>query len=109
MVIAIPSTLVMGLLSAVPIGLAKFIGVLIGVTALGLASLGAAGVAALLGGRLVERSGAGLSPFAGFLRGALALELAAAFPFIGWLLAIPALTLASLGAAGSAIFRRSAA
>jgi len=88
-----------GILSAVPLGLIKFLGLLLTVLALGLASLGAAGVAALLGSRLAERAGGGHSPFIGFLRGALALELAAAFPFIGWLLTIPVVTLVSLGAA----------
>src|SRR4030067_1063797 len=82
-----------------PLALFKFLGLLLTVLALGLASLGAAGVAALLGNRLSERAGGGHSPFTGFLRGALALELAAAFPFIGWLLTIPVVTLVSLGAA----------
>jgi hypothetical protein len=88
-----------GLLAAVPFGLFKFLGLLLTVSTLGLASLGAAGLAGLLGLRLAARSAAGLSPFGGFLRGALALELAAAFPLIGWLLTIPLVTLLSLGAA----------
>ena len=107
-VIAIPALIIVMVFSALPFGPAKFSGAMIAIAALGLASLGATGVAAVLGDRLAERSGTGLSPFAGFLRGALALELAAAFPIIGWLLAIPAFTLASLGAAGSAVVRKAA-
>ena len=97
--LAVAVAVLAGILSAVPLGLFKFFGLLLTVLALGLASLGAAGVAALLGSRLSERAGGGHSPFTGFLRGALALELAAAFPFIGWLLTIPVVTLVSLGAA----------
>jgi hypothetical protein len=81
------------------LGLFKFFSVFLVALTLGLASIGAAGVAGLLGSRLAERSGRKLSPFTGFLRGALALELAAAFPLIGWLLTIPLVTLISLGAA----------
>jgi hypothetical protein len=92
-----------GILAAVPLGFFKFIGLLLTALALGLASVGAAGVAALLANRLAERSEGRLAPFAGFLRGALALELAAAFPLIGWLLTIPLVTLASLGAAARAL------
>lgn len=101
--LAAAATISSAALAAVPLGLIKVFGLLLGIAALGLASLGAAGVAALLGGRLTDRSGAGLSPLAGFLRGALALELAAAFPLIGWLLTIPAITLLSLGAASRAV------
>jgi len=92
-----------GILAATPLGLFKFFGLLLTALALGLASVGAAGVAALLAGRLAERSEARLAPFTCFLRGALALELAAAFPIIGWLLTIPVVTLASLGAAARAL------
>lgn len=96
-------SIVLAVLAAVPLKLVKFFGLLLAIAALGLASLGASGAAALLGVRLAGRSGPGLSPFAGFLRGALALELAAAFPLIGWLLTIPAVTLLSLGAASRAV------
>jgi len=101
--------LLAGLLGAIPLGFFKFLSLLLIACTLGLASVGAAGVAGLLGSRLAERSGRKLSPFAGFLRGALALELAAAFPLIGWLLTIPLVTLISLGAAARSLLSPSRA
>ncbi len=62
------------------------------------ASLGAAGLAGLLGQRLsdlgVDASVAGTT-----IRGAVAMELAAAFPFVGWFIVIPLTFFATLGAA----------
>src|SRR3972149_8017727 len=98
--LAVAVAILAGVLSAVPLGLFKFLGLLLTVLALGLASLGAAGVAALLGNRLSERAGGGPSPFTGFLQGALALELAAAFPFIGWVAALSVVTRGLLGVGG---------
>ena len=59
-------------------------------------------MAAVMGRRLLSRSNEKTSEAAGFLRGAIALELAAAFPVIGWFLAIPLLSFCSLGAAAFA-------
>jgi len=66
---------------------------------LALASLGASGLADLMGRRLMLKVGPGGSLLAGFLRGAVALELASAFPGIGWFLVIPLGTVAAFGAA----------
>src|SRR3972149_2075838 len=84
--LAVAVAILAGVLSAVPLGLFKFIGLLLTVLALGLASLGAAGGAPGRANRPSERAAGRHSPFTGFLRVALALELAAAFPLIGWLL-----------------------
>jgi hypothetical protein len=62
-------------------------------------TLGAAGLAALLGRRIEAGAAAPLSPAGSFVRGALALELASAFPILGWLVVLPLLTCLSLGAA----------
>lgn len=61
-------------------------------------SLGTAGLAELLGRRLI---GLGLNSSAAgaTLRGAVALELAAVFPFIGWFIFIPLTYIIATGAA----------
>jgi hypothetical protein len=41
---------------------------------------------------------ASLTPAGAFVRGAVALELAAVFPIVGWFLVIPAVLLAGFGA-----------
>ena len=79
---------------------------------LALASLGAAGLAALMGERLrspdIWKGDAGLAASApgALLRGAVALELAAVFPLIGWFVVIPIATICALGAALLALLRR---
>jgi len=45
----------------------------------------------------------GLTPAGAFVRGAIALELAAVFPFIGWFLLIPLTIVTSLGATAFAL------
>ncbi len=64
---------------------------------LGVASLGAAGIAAELGLRVNWKNDGSFLSLGAFLRGALIWELAAALPLIGWLLVIPLGTLISLG------------
>ena len=61
------------------------------------ASLGAAGLAGRMAGQ-IQRASPGLSSLAAYVRSAVALELAAAFPVIGWFVAVPLLTVAALGA-----------
>lgn len=90
------------ILIALPFGPAKLIGWLVVAGGLMVASLGASGLATLIGERLGQLSGPGRSEASAFVRGALALELAAAFPIIGWLLFLPLSTLTSAGAAGFA-------
>jgi hypothetical protein len=92
-----------GILLALPFGPAKFLG---GVLLLGLltfASIGAAGIASAMAHVLRSRMGDEGSPLGAFVRGALALELAAAFPFLGWFFFIPLTILASLGSATFAL------
>ncbi len=72
---------------------------------LGIASLGAAGIAAELGSRLNQRNEVDFTALGAFLRGAVIWELASAFPLIGWLLVIPVGLLISLGAAVFAVLR----
>ena len=67
------------------------------------ASLGAAGIAALMARRLQSESR--LSSAAAFVRAAIALELAAAFPFIGWVVVMPLAIVVSLGATVFALLR----
>lgn len=71
---------------------------------MGIAAIGAAGIAATMGERLTQRTGS-VSPFAAFVRGAIALELAAAFPFLGWFIVIPVAIIISLGATTFALLR----
>lgn len=100
-VLAIPIAILM----ALPSGLTKFMGASLLTGALALAGLGAAGLAAKMAEQLTRRTGDRFSPVGAFVRGAVALELAAAFPFIGWFVVIPLATVASLGATAFALFR----
>ncbi len=86
------------ILLALPFGPAKFLGWAGALLLLAFSSLGSAGLAAHLGLRLSQRSGA-LSPAAGFVRGAFVLEMAVLFPLIGWFLVLPLTVFISLGAA----------
>ena len=69
-----------------------------------LASLGAAGLAALMGERL--RGQFVVAPAACLLRGAIALELAVAVPIVGWFVVLPVVLICSIGAASLALLRR---
>ncbi len=73
---------------------------------LGAASLGSAGIAAEIGLRMNWRNDGNFQSLGAFIRGAAILELASAFPIIGWLLIIPVGTLVSLGGAVYAIFKK---
>lgn len=89
-------------LLALPFGPAKFMGwALIAIT-LTVSALGAAGLAAKMGERLAARAG-NVSPAGAFLHGAIALELAAAFPVIGWFILVPLAIVTSLGATAFAL------
>jgi hypothetical protein len=85
------------MLSAVPLGLVKFVGALLGFGALAVATVGAAGTASAMGTRLRSMT-SGLGEAGAFLRGAIALELAAAFPIVGWFVVLPVTLMASYGA-----------
>lgn len=90
------------ILLALPFGPAKFLGYLLIASVLGVSSIGAAGLASRMGGTLTKAS-PGLSSAAGFVRGAVALELAAAMPLVGWLVFMPLAIVLSLGASAFAI------
>jgi len=92
-------------LLALPIGPAKlagWTGIFAGLT---FASLGAAGLAAKMGQRLQRGGNSALSPLGAFVRGAVALELAAAFPIIGWFVVTPLAVVTALGATVFALLR----
>jgi len=95
-------------LLALPLGPAKLLGSLLLFAELAFASLGAAGIAAEIGQRLHHQSNGGLSPASAFVRGAIILELAAAFPVIGWFIVIPIAVITAFGAAVFALIRREA-
>lgn len=92
-VFSIPITL----LIALPFGPAKFAGFALLAVVLTIATLGAAGLAAKMGEHLSQHSGS-LSRAGAFVRGAVALELAAGFPLIGWFIFMPLAVVLSLGA-----------
>jgi hypothetical protein len=71
------------ILFSLPFGPAKFLAWILLGFSLAISSIGSAGIAAHLGGRLSQHGN--FSPLGGFIRGAVILELAAFFPFIGWL------------------------
>ncbi len=98
----IPIGFTAAILLSIALGPANFLGVALIVGSLAFASLGASGMATVMGRRLLSRSKEDTSEAAGFLRGAIVLELASAFPVIGWFLAIPLITFSSLGAAAFA-------
>jgi hypothetical protein len=90
------------ILASLPFGPAKFVGWTLAVTVLGLSGLGAAGLVAIMG-REINRTSSNVSAVGAFVRGAVALELAAVFPVIGWFLVIPLATITCLGATGFAL------
>jgi hypothetical protein len=92
-------------LLALPSGLFKLAGVTLLLSALALAGLGAAGLVAKMGEQLQHRASGGLSPAAAFVRAAVALELAAAFPIIGWFVVIPVTIGTAVGATAFALLR----
>ena len=94
-----------GVLQALPSSAAKFIGTILIFAGLAYASVGAAGLASEMGDRLALQSGGKFTPAGGMVRGAVALELAAAFPLIGWFLIIPLVTIIAFGATTFAILR----
>jgi hypothetical protein len=94
----IPLVLVVSFFSALPLGLARFLGAVLGFGGLAFASLGASGIAGLMGRRLNQREGSETMSLWTFVRGAIALELAAVFPLIGWFIMIPVSIVTAFGA-----------
>ncbi|MEW5868999.1 MAG: hypothetical protein AB1894_06960 [Chloroflexota bacterium] len=93
------------ILISLPFGPAKLLGFILVALVLSLSSLGAAGLAMHMGAALDRRRGSSFSEAGVFLRGTLALELAAAFPLIGWFLVFPLSTITALGAAIFSLLR----
>lgn len=98
--VTIPATL----LIAAGLGPTQFAGWSLIALALIFAAIGVAGLAAKMGQYLALRD-ISLSSAGGFVRGALALELAAAFPIVGWLIVVPLTIVLSLGATAFAVMR----
>lgn len=90
------------ILLAMPFAPAKFFGWVGIFLALTFASFGAAGIAAQMGtrisARLTRRAKPDISEFAAFVWGAVAFELAAVFPILGWFVIIPLGIITSMGA-----------
>lgn len=84
-----------------PVRALAFIG---GTLAMGLGTIGAAGLARLLATRLQPISPAA-SPLAQFTRAAVVFELACLFPIVGWFLLLPIATVGMMGAATFALLR----
>ncbi len=97
--VAVSLSVPIGILFALPFGPAKFFAAVLLMGLLGIASFGAAGIAAAMAAALRGRTDDSIPPGRAFLAGAVALELAAAFPGIGWFLVIPLTLITSLGAA----------
>lgn len=94
------------ILFSIPFPFSKILGAILLFGTFATASIGAAGLASLMANQLKSRSDAKVSKTGLFVRGAATLELAAAFPFIGWFIFIPLCILASYGAAVYALFGR---
>ncbi len=97
-------TIPAGVLLSAGGGVGQFLGWALIAAALAISGIGAAGIAAKMGVLLARRSD-GISPAAAFVRGAIALELAAVFPLVGWFIVIPLAIFASLGATAFALLR----
>jgi hypothetical protein len=103
LILIVAVTIPIAILLSMPFGPAKFTGwVLLG-AALAVSTLGAAGIAALLGARLSRYSSD--TPLSGFIRGAVLLELTAFFPVIGWIFVWIPTILISFGATGFALLK----
>jgi hypothetical protein len=89
------------ILFSLPLGPAKFLAWLLLGFSLAISSIGSAGIAAHLGGRLAQHGN--FSPLGGFIRGAVILELAAFFPLIGWLFVWIPMLITSFGATAFAL------
>ena len=101
--LAMPLGIVIAILLAQPYGPVQFVGATLLFLSLAAATLGASGLADLMGRRLTSKVGQSGSSLTGFVRGAVALELASAFPGIGWFLLIPLGTVAAFGASTFAV------
>ncbi|MCG3140306.1 MAG: hypothetical protein HDKAJFGB_01352 [Anaerolineae bacterium] len=82
----------------------QFIRILSVFALLALVSIGAAGVAAMMGERL-RGQGVNVTTPGALVRGAIALEFAMVFPFVGWFIVLPLIAILAFGAALFALLR----
>jgi hypothetical protein len=87
------------ILFSLPGGPASMMGAILTVLVLTFATLGSAGIASVMAERLSARSEPAMSAPAAYLRGVVALELAAAVPILGWVVFVPIALVFSMGAA----------
>jgi len=97
--VTLPLVLVIVGLLAVPVSAVKAIGGIVGIFALGIRAIGAAGMSRYVGQHFDNVS----SDMGRTLRGALALTLGSFTPLVGWFLAIPLLSMMMFGAAVFAV------
>jgi hypothetical protein len=97
-VLAIPIVILLTL----PFGPAKFIGWVVLVASLAISSIGSAGISLHLSDQM-KLSGSIFTPLAGFIRGAVILELASFLPVIGWFFLLPFAVIISFGATSFAL------
>jgi hypothetical protein len=98
-------SLPISILLALPVGAAKIIGAVLLFLTLTTASLGTAGITAEMSERLESHLNGRTSSAGRYLRAGVALELAAAFPIIGWFIVIPVTLMTSMGAAVFSLLR----
>jgi len=103
--VAVVSAVSITILFALPFGPAELIGFSLLVLVLAFSTLGAAGLAGWMGDEILRRMDGNISTTGAFLRGAIAIELAAAFPLIGWFIFIPLSSITVLGASTFALLR----
>ena len=92
------------ILFAISLPFTSFLGAVVMFGLLGFAGIGAAGIAAHMANHLRENGNEDISKAGAFVRAAIAFELAAAFPILGWFVVIPVSIIMSMGAAVFGLF-----
>lgn len=87
-------------------GPGQFTGATLLLSIIAVSTIGAAGMAAQLADRITTRAQGTVTAPRAFLYGAVTLELAVAFPVLGWIIVLPFALLTGLGATVLAFFRR---
>ncbi|MBI5353148.1 MAG: hypothetical protein HZB50_10960 [Chloroflexi bacterium] len=90
------------ILLVLPFGPAKFLGWVLLAASFAVSSIGSAGISSHLSEQM-KRAGSVFSPLAGFIRGAVILELTSFLPVIGWFFLLPIAVIISFGAASFAL------
>lgn len=92
-------------LIANPVPPVKLVGFLLFSCLLAVMTIGAAGVAMLMGRRISEMTGARTS-FGSLVRGSIAYSMALGFPWIGWMVLLPVSMIFAFGAGMTAVWPR---